>query len=76
LRTYLQVKRLLGVRPQPSSAVARLSGRMRGLGNKAAFWYYVRAMVNKIFATISILIYLLALGLLIFGILVMLGKVQ
>ncbi len=32
-------------------------------------------MVNKIFATISILIYLLALGLLIFGILVMLGKV-
>jgi hypothetical protein len=33
-------------------------------------------MVNKIFATISILIYLLALGLLIFGILVMLGKVQ
>jgi hypothetical protein len=33
-------------------------------------------MVNKIFATVSILIYLLALGLLIFGILVMLGKVQ
>jgi len=33
-------------------------------------------MVNKIFSTISILIYLLALGLLIFGILVMLGKVQ
>jgi hypothetical protein len=33
-------------------------------------------MVNKIFATISVLIYLLALCLLIFGILVMLGKVQ
>jgi hypothetical protein len=33
-------------------------------------------MVNKIFAAISILIYLLAFGLLVFGILVMLGKVQ
>jgi hypothetical protein len=33
-------------------------------------------MVNKIFSTISILIFFLALGLLIFGILVMLGKVQ
>jgi hypothetical protein len=33
-------------------------------------------MANKIFTTISIILYLLALSLLVFGILVMLGKVQ
>jgi hypothetical protein len=33
-------------------------------------------MVNKIFTTISVLLYLLALGLFVFGILVMLGKVR
>jgi hypothetical protein len=33
-------------------------------------------MGNKIFTTISVLIYLLALSLLIFGLLVMLGKVH
>ena len=41
-----------------------------------AFWYYLRVMGNKIFTTISVLIYLLALSLLIFGLLVMLGKVH
>ena len=33
-------------------------------------------MVNKIFTTVSLLIYLLAFGLLTYAILVMLGKVQ
>jgi hypothetical protein len=33
-------------------------------------------MANKIFTTISVILYLLALGLLTFGILIMLGKVQ
>jgi hypothetical protein len=33
-------------------------------------------MGNKIFTTISVILFLLALGLLVFGILVMLGKVQ
>ena len=46
------------------------------MATEAAFWYYVRVMGNKIFTAISVLIYLLALGLLIYGILVMLGKVQ
>jgi hypothetical protein len=76
LEDISRVKAIPQYSPGRTSAPPRLSGRIPGLGNKAASWYYVRAMVNKIFATISVLIYLLALGLLVFGILVMLGKVQ
>ena len=48
----------------------------RGLAIEPSFWYYLRVMGNKIFTTISVILYLLALGLLVFGILVMMGKVQ
>jgi hypothetical protein len=55
---------------------SRVKGFFFRLGIEPAFWYYVMAMVNKIFTALSVLIYVLALGLLTYGILVMLGKVQ